>query len=146
MAEVIFWEKPGCGGNARQKEILLAAGHTLTVRNLLSEAWDKESLLLFLDLLPVSDWFNPAHPRIKTGEVQPTALNRVEALQLLLNEPLFIRRPLLQVNNERQVGFDVEAVHRWIGLDLNAVGTGDPRNCPCVPATKEAGSHDEVYR
>lgn len=24
MAKVIFWEKPGCGGNARQKEILRA--------------------------------------------------------------------------------------------------------------------------
>lgn len=139
MANVIFWEKPGCGGNARQKEILLAAGHTLTVRNLLSTAWDEASLLSFLDPLPVSEWFNPAHPRIKSGEVQPATLSREDALQLLLNEPLFIRRPLLQVNDERQVGFDVSAVQRWIGLNLAAVGAGDPRNCPCVtaPATPD---------
>jgi nitrogenase-associated protein len=109
------------------------------VRNLLSSEWTEESLLCFLSALPVSEWFNPAHPRIKSGEVQPTALNREEALRLLLNEPLFIRRPLLQVNDERQVGFDVSAVHGWIGLDLEAVGAGDPRNCPCVtaPATPD---------
>jgi len=37
MARIIFWEKPGCQGNARQKEILLASGHELEVRDLLAE-------------------------------------------------------------------------------------------------------------
>ena len=38
MADVIFWEKPGCAGNARQKALLAAAGHRLKVRDLLATA------------------------------------------------------------------------------------------------------------
>lgn len=29
MAHLVFYEKPGCAGNARQKALLRAAGHTL---------------------------------------------------------------------------------------------------------------------
>jgi hypothetical protein len=41
LAKITFWEKPGCQGNARQKEILLASGHELEVRNLLAEPWSE---------------------------------------------------------------------------------------------------------
>jgi hypothetical protein len=34
MAEVIFYEKAGCAGNARQKALLRASGHQLVVRDL----------------------------------------------------------------------------------------------------------------
>lgn len=44
MATAIFWEKPGCQGNARQKEILLASGHELDVRDLLTEPWTESCL------------------------------------------------------------------------------------------------------
>ena len=58
MAHITFYEKPGCGGNAKQKALLLSAGHTLDVKNLLAEEWTKESLLAFLAPLPV-----PRKPR-----------------------------------------------------------------------------------
>ena len=44
MAKIIFYEKPGCGGNARQKALLLASGHELEVRNLLGQA-DRKSVV-----------------------------------------------------------------------------------------------------
>lgn len=132
MAAIIFWEKPGCQGNSRQKEILLASGHELEVRDLLTEPWDTAGLALFFGERPVAEWFNPAHPRIKSGEVVPAAFDREEALQLMVAEPLFIVRPLMQVGNERLAGFDVKEVHNWIGLALDSVGPRDPRNCPCV--------------
>ena len=34
MAKVVFYEKPGCGGNARQKRLLVQSGHELEVRDL----------------------------------------------------------------------------------------------------------------
>ena len=101
MATITFWEKPGCQGNARQKEILLASGHELDVRNLLSELWSEESLAHFFGDRPVAEWFNPAHPRVKAGEVIPSYYERREALRLMVAEPLFILRPLMQVGNER---------------------------------------------
>ena len=132
MANIIFWEKPGCQGNARQKEILLATGHKLEVRNLLTEPWSAESLALFFGQRPVAQWFNPAHPRVKSGEVDPAVFDREEALELMVTEPLFIVRPLMQADDERLAGFEVAAVHNWIGLVLDSVGPRDPKNCPCV--------------
>lgn len=140
MATVIFWEKPGCQGNARQKEILRASGHELDVRDLLSEPWTESSLALFFGERPVAEWFNPAHPKVKSGEVVPEQYDRQEALRLMVAEPLFIVRPLLQVGDERLAGFDVEQVHNWIGLALASVGERDPRNCPCVTRTGGLGT------
>ncbi|WP_217995184.1 hypothetical protein [Methylogaea oryzae] len=37
MATVLFWEKPGCVNNARQKRLLQEAGHTVLARDLLAE-------------------------------------------------------------------------------------------------------------
>ena len=118
MTHLVFFEKPGCGGNARQRASLLAAGHTLERRNLLTAAWTRESLLAFLGKLPVADWFNRAAPRVKSGEVQPETQNVDSAIALLLDQPLLIRRPLMQRtdNDSRHVGFDTAAVDAWIGL------------------------------
>jgi nitrogenase-associated protein len=118
MTRIVFFEKPGCGGNARQRHALLAAGHTLERRNLLTAHWTRESLLAFLGTLPVAAWFNRAAPRIKSGEVLPEALDVDRAMELLLADPLLIRRPLMQRedNQSRHVGFDTAAVHAWVGL------------------------------
>lgn len=111
---IVFYEKPGCGGNARQKASLLALDHTLEVRDLLSHPWTREALLPFLDPLPVADWFNLAAPRVKCGEIVPAALDRDTALALLLAEPLLIRRPLLEAGGLRMVGFAADALERLL--------------------------------
>ncbi|WP_303722147.1 ArsC/Spx/MgsR family protein [Malonomonas rubra] len=138
MAKIIFWEKPGCKGNSRQKEILLASGHQLEVRDLLSEEWTEESLAQFFGERPVSEWFNITNPRIKSGELDPQQVTAADALEMMVAEPLLIVRPLMQVSNERLAGFDVEQVHNWIGLKLESVGERDPKNCPCVTSTEPA--------
>ncbi|WP_018412900.1 ArsC/Spx/MgsR family protein [Methyloversatilis thermotolerans] len=146
MAHVVFYEKPGCGGNPRQKKWLQDAGHTLTVRDLLSEPWSAERLLDFLDPLPVTDWFNRAAPRIKQGEVVPESLERGEALRWLLAEPLLIRRPLLQVGDERRVGFDPAAIDLWIGLtpDAAARAQAAAEGCAAGPAKAAQGCQPPV--
>ncbi len=99
MAIVVFYEKSGCTGNARQKALLEAAGHIVAARD-----------------LPVADWFNRSAPAVKNGDIVPEVLDHQMALSLLLTDPLLIRRPLLEVGDERRVGFDAAAVHAWIGL------------------------------
>jgi nitrogenase-associated protein len=126
MTHLIFFEKPGCGGNARQRAVLEAAGHTLERRSLLSEPWTAEQLLAFLAPLPVAQWFNRAAPRVKSGDVEPEALGAEAALALLLAEPLLIRRPLLQRSDDgsRRVGFEVPEIEAWIGLGAAAPAPG----------------------
>lgn len=131
MTHIVFYEKPGCAGNARQRAALTAAGHTLEQRNLLTAPWTAESLLAFLAPLPVADWFNRAAPHVKSGEVQPDVLNRDTALALLLSEPLLIRRPLMQRTdtNTRHVGFDTAAVDAWVGLGTNPASPRTLEGC-----------------
>ena len=126
MAHLTFYEKPGCSGNARQKALLRTAGHTLDVRDQLSWPWTAETLLAFIAPLPVSEWFNRAAPRIKSGEVVPETLDADAALALLLAEPLLIRRPLMQCDERRMVGFDVAQVHAWVGLGAHAPAADTP--------------------
>lgn len=116
MATITFYEKTGCAGNARQKKLLAASGHEVLARDLRHKVWTNMALLEFLIGLPVAKWFNASAPAIKSGEIVPGELDEPTALALLRDNPLLIRRPLLQVGDERKVGFDATAIAAWIGL------------------------------
>lgn len=116
MATVIFYEKPGCINNTKQKRWLRDSGHEVIERDLLLHPWEANELIQFFTGLPVTQWFNTSAPRIKSGEISPATLSAEEAIALMLAEPLLIRRPLLKVNGETMVGFDNEVVNGWIGL------------------------------
>ena len=116
MATIVFYEKPGCASNTRQKVLLAAAGHTVLARSVLTETWNAQRLREFFGALPVAEWFNPSAPRVKSGEVRPEALDEAAALGLMLADPLLIRRPLMDVDGQCRAGFDPDAVDRWIGL------------------------------
>lgn len=127
MARINFYEKPGCGNNTRQKALLVAAGHEVIARNLLTEAWTAERLLAFFGNRPVADWFNRAAPRVKSGEIVPEQLDAVSALQLMLQDSLLIRRPLLEAKGRQEIGFDQALIHEWLGLTPSG---GDLESCP----------------
>lgn len=130
MVQIIFYEKPGCISNARQKRLLTESGHTLDVRNLLETPWSPDGLRPFFGDTPVADWFNKTAPRVKSGEVRPDALSASEALAELCADPILIRRPLMMVAGECRAGFDQEAVAAWIGLTLGDKAVTD--DCPKV--------------
>lgn len=136
MANVIFYEKPGCRNNTRQKQLLKAAGHTVVEKNLLTEPWTETHLRLFFENYPVSEWFNKAAPRVKSGEINPNAVTKEEAIQYMLVDPLLIRRPLMQAEGQYHIGFQQEAVNEWIGLDITGqpqdVETCQQNHAPCI--------------
>lgn len=129
MATVIFFEKPGCGNNTKQKVWLAASGHTVLAKNLLKERWRKEELRPFFADLPVAQWFNPSAPRIKSGEVNPATLDAETALSMMVTEPLLIRRPLIKVGDVCRAGFDEDAIRAWLGLN-DAKPAGNLEACP----------------
>jgi nitrogenase-associated protein len=110
VTTVVFYEKPGCGTNARQKLMLERAGHTVIAKSLLSEPWTGERLRSFFADTPVAAWFNPASPRIKSEEIKPDHIGAMAAIDLMLEDPLLIRRPLVEANGQRCAGFDREPV------------------------------------
>ncbi len=115
---VIFYEKPGCISNGKQKALLRTLGHELSVRNLLEEPWTAAQLRPFFGDLPVCDWFNPTAPRIKAGEVQPAAVDEATALALMVADPLLIRRPLIDSEFGCGCGFAASPLLTALGVDL----------------------------
>lgn len=128
MAVVEFYEKPGCINNTRQKKMLQAAGHTVEAKSLLTEVWDAEELKKYFDSLPVQEWFNTSAPDIKSGKIDPAVLDEKTALELMQQQPLLIRRPLMKVDNEYCAGFEITQVDQWLGLIED--GTADLETCP----------------
>ena len=119
MAHVIFYQKPGCGTNGRQRAQLESLGHEVEARNLLGEPWTAERLREFFGETPVASWFNPASPRVKNGEIVPARHAADGALALMLADPLLIRRPLVETGDARCAGFDREpAISLLAGADL----------------------------
>lgn len=137
MATVTFYEKPGCINNTRQKALLQASGHRVIAHNLLLELWTPERLYPFFEGLAVAQWFNTTARAITTGLVVPEQLDPEIALDLMVLDPGLIRRPLLQVGDQRQVGFDLDLIDRWIGLGATVLGeTGiSPTDLTLCPKT-----------
>lgn len=137
MAEITFYQKPGCKTNARQKQMLEAAGHAVIAKSLLSEPWTEERLRGFFGNTPVTSWFNPAAPRIKSGKIDPAAIDASAALAIMLDDPLLIRRPLVEAQGQRCAGFDREPVTSLLGgpAEPNAENCSRPGPSPrCGPA------------
>ena len=129
MATVVFYEKPGCINNTKQKKLLLDAGHTVHAKNLLTTPWTSNQLKKFFSDLPVAQWFNQSAPQVKSGEVDPRRLTPNKAITMMLSNPLLIRRPLMAVDGVYRVGFDQEEVDRWIGL-TKVESQQDLESCP----------------
>ncbi|MDK9720186.1 MAG: hypothetical protein OEL53_03275 [Rhodospirillales bacterium] len=123
---VTFWEKPGCKGNARQKALLMASGYKLDVRNLLAQAWTAQRLLDFFAGMEIADWFNRSSPRVKSGEIDVAALNAEAALDLMLADPLLIRRPLMEAGGKRCAGFEPERMQGWIDIRPELLENASP--------------------
>ena len=119
MVTVLFYQKPGCGTNARQIRALEAAGHQVIAKSLLAEPWTAMELRSFFGETSVISWFNPAAPRVKSGEVKPAEIDAAGAIALMLEDPLLIRRPLIEVDGARCAGFDREPVPSLLGGERN---------------------------
>jgi nitrogenase-associated protein len=136
MAQVVFYEKPGCATNRKQKALLAEAGHEVDARNLLTEPWTPERLSGFFGETPVESWFNPNAPQVKSGEVDPRAFDGARALQAMLAQPLLIRRPLIAADGQKCSGFDRPLAQALLGPDKTASETlacSRPDGTPCPP-------------
>jgi len=118
MKVIIFYQKPGCSSNKKQKKILRAAGCTLIERNLMQHGMSPQELSSFFHDRPQHEWFNPNAPQIKTGHINPKNFSREEALNLLFMEPILIRRPLMVINNQRVSGFDKAKIETLLNVSL----------------------------
>jgi nitrogenase-associated protein len=130
--KIVFYEKPGCINNGKQKNILAAAGHTLECRDILQHPWQEEELLAFVAGKKPAAMMNHTAPAIKNGEIDPKALTFEQAFALMLENPILIRRPLIEVEGRCIQGFDHPLLQPYLG---SWDGREDVITCPKLHAT-----------
>ncbi|MCB1756746.1 MAG: hypothetical protein KDJ38_14580 [Gammaproteobacteria bacterium] len=134
---IVFYEKPGCLGNLAQQKLLLGYGFDLLVRNLLETSWDAETLRSFFTQKNIREWFNTSAPSISSGTIRLSGIDEKTALQMMIREPILIRRPLLQYGDCRQAGFEAGDVFDALGLTPD--GVQDLDGCQMPAAFESCG-------
>lgn len=121
MADIVFYEKPGCTNGEKQKAILRAAGHNLHTIDILRYSWNKEKLLDFVAGKKPVEMMNHTAPAIKKREIIPERLSLTEAVEMMVADPILIRRPLVEVDSLKIQGFMdprlVPYLGEWDGED-----------------------------
>ena len=130
MTTILFYEKPGCINNTKQKKLLREAGYEVDAQNLLTEPWTAERLMAFFSGVPGAEWFNRSAPQVKDGKIVPELLTAEQALELMLDEPLLIRRPLMQIGGQHMVGFEADKVNQALALSWSENEKGELERCP----------------
>jgi len=115
---VVFYEKKGCGGNARQKALLKKAGVEFVLKDILNTIWTKELLEAFFEDLSVENMFNMSALKIKNNALDITVLSKKEAIELMLKEPILIKRPLLEINQTKVCGFDIDKINALLHISM----------------------------
>ena len=122
--KLTFYHKPGCITNEKQKGILRKQGFSLDERNLLEFAWDRETLIKVFKGYLVSEWFNESAPKIKDGSIRPAELTYDEAIEVILENPIYMKRPIIEVNNRYIVGFAASELEMMTGVFLGQLPRG----------------------
>jgi nitrogenase-associated protein len=122
--KVTFYHRPGCANNEKQKKILRQKGFLLEERDLLKEQWTRGLIEKVFKGYLVSEWFNPSAPSIKDGSIQPNQLTYDEAIELILEDPINMRRPIMELENRYIVGFSIKDIEFVSGKMLGRVPKG----------------------
>lgn len=116
---ITFYEKPGCAGNKKQKELLSANGIDFEVKSMLSTNWDNETLNGFFEGLEKEQIVNQFAPQVKSGEVNIDKFSKDELIELMIKEPILIKRPLIQIDNIKICGFDIPKLNKALNLEID---------------------------
>ena len=128
---VIFYEKPGCLTNAKQKKALRDAGYRVIERDLLNHGMSEEELHEFIKGMPVTKWFNPNAPDIKKGKINPINFDEKTALTLLRNNPILLRRPLMIIGKKKLCGFNQWFIEKTMKTEFNTKVTNQCVRSAC---------------
>jgi arsenate reductase (glutaredoxin) len=126
-----IFEKPGCINGEKQKRILIEGGNVLDCVNILEHPWSREELSEFFLVKTPSLIMNHTAPAIKKGQIIPANLQYDEAVTLMIEDPILIKRPLIRVDGLSIQGFMDERLAPYLGA-WN--GREDVVTCPNLQA------------
>lgn len=133
--EVTFYEKPGCLGNKKQKEVLKANGVDFEVKSMLDTKWDKSTLESFFANLEKEQIVNESAPKIKSGEIDLNSVTKEQLIYKMINDPILIKRPLIIVGDSKICGFNIPKLNEALNLQIDTkkeIGTCQSSGDSCT--------------
>lgn len=115
---IIFYEKPGCAGNARQKKILDDLNISYMTKSILDTKWEKSTLEKFFDGLDKKEFLNSFAPQIKNKLLDIDNLSKEQLIEKMIDEPILIKRPLLEIDQHKICGFDIKKINKLLDLSI----------------------------
>ncbi|WP_373073131.1 ArsC/Spx/MgsR family protein [Sulfurimonas sp.] len=116
---IVFYEKPGCAGNARQKKLLKQCGYELDVKDILSNPWTTEELQSFFYGLDKTEIVNESAPDIKNGILKLEKITKDDLIFKMLETPILIKRPLMIFGENKLCGFNTSRLSKVLNVDIN---------------------------
>ena len=110
MIPIIFYEKVGCVNNTKQKKRLKDFGFNVISTDLLKTNFSKKQLLNFFENKSIKECINPNAPLIKNNEIDLENTSDEDLLNLMISNPILIKRPLITIGTSKFCGFDLNKI------------------------------------
>jgi arsenate reductase-like glutaredoxin family protein len=62
--------------------------------------------------------FNSFAPQVRDKEIDITKLSKDEAINLMIKNPILIKRPLMQINGVKICGFDIDKINELLNINI----------------------------
>ncbi|MDD5359661.1 MAG: arsenate reductase family protein [Sulfurovaceae bacterium] len=116
--EILFYEKTGCMGNAKQKKLLGDYGIGFKTLSLLDTRWSFESLSDFFDGLTKDEIINPFAPSEELEKIDLKTMSKDELITHMVKNPILIKRPLISIGEVKICGFDIPKINSALNLHI----------------------------
>lgn len=116
--EILFYEKTGCIGNAKQKKLLSDYGIKFKTLSLLDTKWSFESLSDFFNGLTKDEMINPFAPSEELEKIDILSISKDDLVKYMIKNPILIKRPLISIGEVKMCGFDIPKINSALKLHI----------------------------
>jgi arsenate reductase (glutaredoxin) len=85
-----------------------------TDRDFFKNKFSREEIIELLQRRPASDMFNPRSPSVKSMGLDPAKLSNDKLIDLMLQEPRLVRRPVVRIDDKVYFGADSKVLEKLL--------------------------------
>ena len=98
----------------KAKEFLSQKKIEFTDRDFFKNKFSRKEIVALLQGRPANEMFNPRSPSVKSMGLDLVNLNHDKLIDLMLQEPRLVRRPVVTLNGETYFGADSKVLEKLL--------------------------------
>ena len=83
-------------------------------RDFFKDKFTREEMVELLQGRPASEMFNPRSPSVKSMGLETSKLSNDKLIDLMLQEPRLVRRPVVRINDKVYFGADSKVLEKLL--------------------------------